>query len=387
MVDGLERPHRQWRDQRDLAQQLYERARRVVLQGRGQLSEEVWYTLRAHGAAGLLIDPERSLVACAPAPSNTPVSGRHGTALQRTHLGEALFTSIAVSLAEGVGVRSIARIFAVDKKTVLKVLVRAAEHVERVTRSLVRELSVHECQLDEMWSFVGKKEAHLEPLESLAGVLGDAWIWVAFDAQHKVVLAHLVGKRTGPHAVALLQEVKRVTATMPSLFSSDQLDQYPEALLQVYGLLVTPQRKPGPGRPPQPRRRAPRDLCYVQVVKEYERSRVAKISRRVVFGDPKHIEQLLQQSAPSRTINTSYVERNNATVRHLDARCNRKTYRFSKCRQNHQRQLVLCLGYYHLCRSHRTLSKRHCRPTTPFMSAGLTDHIWTMRELLQFRAA
>lgn len=245
---------------------------------------------------------------------------------------------------------------------------------------------MHECQLDEMWSFVGKKEAHLEPLESLAGVLGDAWIWTAFDARHKVVLAHVVGKRTGPHAVALLQEVNRVTAAMPGLFSSDQLDQYPEALLQVYGTLVTPPRNPGPGRPPKPRLHPPDNLCYVQVVKQYERYRVSKISRKVVFGDPRRIEQLLQESSSSQTINTSYVERNNATVRHLDARCNRKTYRFSKCKQNHQRQLVLCLGYYHLCRAHRTLmSNRSRRPTTPFMSAGFTDHILTMCELLEFR--
>jgi IS1 family transposase len=260
-----------------------------------------------------------------------------------------------VSLAEGVGVRSTARIFATDKKTVLQVLRRAADHVERVSRSLLRGLTVHECQLDEMWSFVGKKEGHLAAGERLAGLWGDAWIWTAFDAEHKVVLAHVVGKRTGPHAVALLEEVKRVTAARPRLFSSDQLDQYPEALLQVHGALVTPARQPGPGRPPKPRLQLPADLCYVQ------------------------------QSSTSHTITTAYVERHNGTVRHLNARCNRKTYRFSKSKANHQRELVLCLGYYHLCRPHRTLSQRDRRPTTPFMSAGLTDHVWTMRELLQCR--
>ena len=130
----------------------------------------------------------------------------------------------------------------------------------------------------------------------------------------------------------------------------------------------------------------PADLCYVQVVKEYRGYRVANISRRVVFGDPARIDQLLAQSSTSQTINTAYVERNNGTVRHLNARCNRKTYRFSKCKHNHERELALCLGYYHLCRAHRMLSKRHGRPTTPFMSADLTHHQWTMRELLQYRA-
>jgi IS1 family transposase len=379
-VDGVERPHRQWRDRGDGAQQLYERARRAVLAPRGQLPDAVARTLQAQGVAGLVVDPKRTLVAC-----GGGWSGRRGTAFHHTHLPEDCFRSIAVSLAEGVGVRSTARIFATDKKTVLQVLRRAADHVERVSRSLLRGLTVHECQLDEMWSFVGKKEGHLAAGERLAGLWGDAWIWTAFDAEHKVVLAHVVGKRTGPHAVALLEEVKRVTAARPRLFSSDQLDQYPEALLQVHGALVTPARQPGPGRPPKPRLQLPADLCYVQVVKEYEGYRVAKISRKVVFGDPQRIDQLLAQSSTSHTITTAYVERHNGTVRHLNARCNRKTYRFSKSKANHQRELVLCLGYYHLCRPHRTLSQRDRRPTTPFMSAGLTDHVWTMRELLQCR--
>jgi IS1 family transposase len=337
--------------------------------------------------AGLLIDPERTLRACGRSASGEPDRSRRGTAFHHTHLDEACFCSIATSLAEGVGVRSTARIFGVDKKTVLHVLARAAEHVERIIRALLRDVTVHECQLDEMWSFVGKKEAHLDPLEHLAGVFGDAWIWTAFDAEHKVVLAHVVGKRTTPHAVKLLQQVKDVTAVMPSLFSSDQLDQYREALLQVYGMLVAPPRRPGPGRPPKARLSPPIELCYVQVVKQYERYRVSKISQRIVFGDPQHIEQLLEQSSSSHTINTSYVERQNGTMRHLDARCNRKTYRFSKRMVNHQRQLVLSLGYYHLCRAHRTLTKRCRRPTTPFISAGLADHVWTMRELLESRVS
>jgi len=386
----MQRPHRQWRESRDPAQQLYERARRAVLRrGVHHPGDEVTRSLQAHGMAGLLIDAERTLLACGrgcSSTSATPRRGRRGTAFHHTHLDEERFRSIATALAEGVGVRSTARIFAVDKKTVLHVLARAAEQVEKVGRSLLRDLTVHECQLDEMWSFIGKKEGQLESFERLAGILGDAWIWTAFDAQHKLVLAHVVGKRTAPHAVTLLEEVRRVTATMPSLFSSDQLDQYPEALLQVYGCLVTPQRKPGPGRPPKPRLQPPADLCYVQVVKQYEGYRVSKISRRVVFGDPARIDQLLAQSPTSQTINTSYVERNNGTVRHLNARCNRKTYRFSKCKENHERELALCLGYYHLCRAHRMLSKRHGQPTTPFMSADLTDHQWTMRELLQYRA-
>ncbi|NOY28029.1 MAG: helix-turn-helix domain-containing protein [Oligoflexia bacterium] len=341
--------------------------------------------MSAHGAAGVLIDPEGILTASLS--SQLPRSGpRKGTALHHTHLSDGVFGTIAKSLAEGVGVSSTARIQNVDKKTVLLVLAKAAEHTRKVSHALMTDAVVSECQLDEMWSFVGKKEKNLDAFETLRGELGDAWIWIAFDAVNKVVLASVVGKRTQPHAVSLLEEVKRVTACMPALFSSDQLEQYTSALLQVYGTLVHPPRKPGPGRPPHPRLVPPPDLRYVQVVKQYKRSRVAKVTRKVVFGDHEEVKAILAESIVSSKINTSYVERNNGTIRHMDARCNRKTYRFSKCVDNHLRQLDLTLAYYHLCRPHRTLTKRHGRPTTPFIAAGLTDHVWTMGEMLSFRS-
>ena len=89
---------------------------------------------------------------------------------------------------------------------------------------------------------------------------------------------------------------------------------------------------------------------------------------------------------PGNKINTSYVERNNGTIRHMDARCVRKTFCFSKCQENHERQLALSLSYYHHCRPHKTLMKRYGRPTTPFMAANLTDRVWSMGDLLRFKS-
>jgi len=383
-VDSYERSHGRFLDTQDRIQSTYERARsRAVKDHCGRVPENVQYVIRNHGIAGLFIEPERSLPSNCSGTAQYGLGQRVGTAYHHTHLPEDLFDTIARSLTEGVGVRSTARIQGVNPKTVLRVLARAAVHTAKVSRSLLKGVKVSECQLDEMWSFIGKKEGNLEPVETLSGILGDAWIWIAFDSVHKVVLAHVVGKRTEPHAVSLLQEVKRVTACMPTLFSSDQLDQYTNALLKVYGVAFLPPRKPGPGRPPKPKLVPPEDLLYVQVVKKYKRNRVSDISRRIVFGDPCRVGEVLQQSPVSQTINTSYVERYNGTVRHMDARCARKTYRYSKCSRNHLRQLELSLASYHFCRPHRTLTKRHKQPTTPFMSAGLTDHVWTMRELLQ----
>ena len=333
-----------------------------------------------HGVAGLFIDPEETLISTSA--KRARKSPRSDTAFYHAHLREEAFETIARSLAEGIGVSTIARIQKVDKKTVLHVLARAADHAARISHALLRDVVVSECQLDEMWSFIFKKEKNLDAIEKLEGTLGDAWIWVAFDAVNKLFLATVVGKRTLPCAVSLLQQVDRITARMPTVFSSDQLVHYENALLQVYGKLDYPPRKPGPGRPRNPRLVPPDELLYVHVVKEYKENRLESITRRVVFGDPKKVDEILGKSVVSQKINTSYVERGNLTIRHVDARCNRKTLRFSKLKENHVRQLTLSLAYYHLCCPHRTLRKRHGRPTTPFMAAGLTDHVWTMGELL-----
>jgi len=348
-----------------------------------RFDKQLMDSMQAHGVAGLFIDPENALLSLSSSPSR--ISARRGTAFHNTHLREQDFETIAKSLAEGVGVTATARIHNVDKKTVLLVLAKAGEQAKRVSRSLLINVKVTECQLDEMWSFVAKKEKNLDPVEKLQRSLGDAWIWIAFDATNKIVLAYIVGKRTLPHAVSLLQEVKRVTIRMPDLFSSDQLDQYTQALLQVYGKLVYPTRKPGRGRPPHPRLVPPEDLLYVQVVKQYKQRRVVKVTQKVVFGDCEKVESILAASSVSNKINTSYVERNNGTVRHRHARCGRKTLCFSKCQQNHEIQLALSFGYYHLCLPHKTLTKRYGRPTTPFMAANLTDHVWSMAELLKYR--
>ena len=367
----------------DIPQLLYEKNRRASMDRRFNMDDQVVSTMKSHGVAGLFIDPENAVH---PLSSNQArTSPRHCTAYHRCHLSEEAFETIAKSLGEGVGVAATARIQNVDKKSVLLVLSKAGDHAMKVSRNLLKNVEVTECQLDEMWSFIGKKEKNLDPVEKLQQILGDAWIWIAFDATNKITLAYNIGKRTLPYAISLIKDVKRITKRMPDLFSSDQLDQYAKALLQVYGTIVYPNRKPGPGRPPNPRITPLKELNYVQVVKQYEKYRVVKVGRKVVFGDPKKIEIILADSAVSKKINTAYVERNNGTIRHMDSRCVRKTFRFSKSKINHERQLALTLTYCHLCRPHKTLTKRHGQPTSLFMAANLTDHVWSMNELLNFK--
>jgi len=195
-----------------------------------------------------------------------------------------------------------------------------------------------------MWSFVCKKEKNLDSVEKLSAILGDNWIWIAFDAVNKVVLAYVIGKRTLPHAVSLIEKVKDITRCIPILFSSDQLAQYANALIQVYGKIRKRPSKANVGRLPNPVLFPPNDLLYVQVVKEYKKNRLEKITNKVVFGDTEKVKEILAESSVSNKINTSYVERNNGTIRHMNARCVRKTLRFLKIKRNHELQLALTLA-------------------------------------------
>lgn len=383
-IEILEFRHDKFFENFDHAQMLYEQLRLASLNRHHCADSWLSRTVEAHGVGGLFIDPERT-IAAHQLPQRVRTSAQSGTALHRTHLLEKKFEMLATSLAEGVGVRTTGRIQQVNEKTVLYVLDRAGSHAAKVSRSILVDARVNECQLDEMWSFVSKKEKNLDLLEKMDRTLGDAWIWIAFDAVNKIVLAHVIGKRTLDYAVKVLREVKRVTIDMPVLFASDQLDQYEKALLQVYGTWEQPCRKGKVGRLPKPRLVPPKNLVYVQVVKKYEKNCVSDVSRKIVFGTPEQVEKILAASAVSKKINTSHVERNNGTVRHIDSRCVRKTYRFSKTMKYHKLQLQLSIAYYHLCRPHQTLTKRYGKPTTPFMAARLTDHVWTMCELLKFR--
>lgn len=363
---------------------MYEKARNTVIDHRNKINIKLSTTLYNHGVAGLFINPEHALSFLSPKRERPNL--RRNIAFYCSHIDDNTFETIATSLAEGVGVSSTARIQKVTNKTVLYVLVKAAKHIEKVSNMLLKNIKVSECQLDEMWSFIGKKEKNLTAIEKLQEILGDAWIWIAFDAVNKIFLSTVIGKRNLHNAVNLIEKVKRVTAGMPDLFSSDQLKQYENSLLRVYGKMVYPIPKPASNRTPTPLFVPPDDLKYVQVVKEYENNRVKNVSRKIIFGDPIEIDRILKTSIVSKKINTSYVERGNGIIRHMDARCNRKTLRFSKCKPNHEHQLILSQTYYHLCIPHKSLSKRYKQPTTPFMAAGLTDHVWNMRELLQCHA-
>jgi IS1 family transposase len=324
---------------------------------------------------------------------------RYGTAYFEREADPGIFDTAIRALAEGNSLRSTARIVQIDKDTACAWLDRAAIHCRQVVLYLWQHLPVTECQLDELWSFVHTKEHNLLAAKLCCEMYGDAWVWVAFAPIWRLVVALVVGKRTQASANLLLERVAHVIDNRIPFFTSDQLAEYRTALLHVYGEWYQPARNGDRGCFPKPRRVAPPDLVYAQVVKRRERGQVVAVTHKLVFGSAEAVQIRLDESAASRSINTSFVERDNLTLRQQNRRLTRKTLGFSKELGWLERQLWVALAYYHLVLPHASLrmaladpeptrgtgSARRWRPVTPAMAAGLTNHVWTTTELLSYR--
>jgi len=328
------------------------------------------------------------------------VYARAGTAYWDIRTDEATYRRGATALAEGLSIRATGRLLTLDKDTVCGWLPRLGEHCNGVMSYFFRNLHLSECQLDELWTFIYKKEDRLTPLEHLLGVYGDTWVWIAFSPVFKLVPAWVIGKRTLRDARRLIFRLKSATDGHIPFFTSDDLPHYADALLDAYGVTVTPRRRGKRGRWPLPRKQPPPDLCYAVVVKERQRGRVVRVTTRIVYGSKKQIVGLLHTSPVSTTISTYGVERNNLTVRQHSRRMGRKVNAFSKDHDYLEHQLTLAFAYYHFVVPHRSLRQRLPRPVptkgpratykkwkpvTPAMAAGRTDHVWSMDELLSFR--
>jgi hypothetical protein len=237
---------------------------------------------------------------------------------------------------------------------------------------------------------VGKKQKNCDPNDPDDAQCGDYWDFVAFDPEHRLVLAVVPGARTGENAAAIVEEVKqRLGEAPPALMTSDELPAYTTAIETTFGVPVPASPQRGPGRPRvAPELSLPQGLCYATVHKEREDGRVVSVEPKQVFGTPEGLEEALGESSASRTVNTSFVERHHATDRGRNARKSRKTYRFSKDWEVHEAMTYFTMYSYNFCWPVRTLRVRNegggWQPRTPAMAAGLADHIWPLEEWLSF---
>jgi IS1 family transposase len=235
-------------------------------------------------------------------------------------------------------------------------------------------------QLDEKWSFVTKKQKHCRPGEDRCG---DCWDHVALDAESRLVLSVVVGKRSETNACAVVHDMRERTDGRPlNLITTDEYPAYASALAAVYA------EPASVGAAVPPAERLPDWLVYATVHKVRENNRVVKVEARLVLGTLVNLAAALVGTVLG-CVSTVFIERCNGTDRHRNSRKVRKTYRFSKDWEVHRAMTFFTLYSANFCWCVRTLReeivpKKHYRPRTAAMVAGLTDHVWTLKEWLLF---
>jgi IS1 family transposase len=208
---------------------------------------------------------------------------------------------------------------------------------------------------------------------------------VALDPETRLVLAVVPGARDAEAVEEVVSEVKgRTGGRVLELATSDDYPAYETALLNAYGREVATTATGRPVRKMVPDKAPPAGMNYATVEKRREKGRVVEIITRVVFGTMAAVQAALAKSQVSRRINTSFLERQNATDRHHNARKVRRAYTFSKNWRVHEAMTYFTMYSYNFCWPVCTLNERddegHWRRRTPAMAAGLADHVWTMRE-------
>ena len=255
------------------------------------------------------------------------------------------------ALVEGSSIRSVERMTGIHRDTIMRLMLRVGKNCELLLDEAMRGLSCKYIELDEIWCFVGKKQRHLKKTDDHEG-LGDQWVFVAIDAESKLIPSYKIGKRNLPTACEFLNDLAGRMNNRVQL-SSDSLSAYVEAVELSFGANVD----------------------YGQVVKTYEGEAVGPGR----YSPPKVIaaDRFIISGQPQvERISTSYVERNNLTMRMQMRRFTRLTNGFSKKLENLKAAVALHFAHYNFCRIHSSLR------VTPAMEAGITNQLWSARDLL-----
>ncbi|MBA3242876.1 MAG: hypothetical protein H0T60_16765 [Acidobacteria bacterium] len=253
---------------------------------------------------------------------------------------------------------------------------RAAPCARAVDSDFVTDLRVRDLELDEQWSFAGKKKAPF----AVNSECGEAWWHKAMARESRLLVEQFVSPRTTEAAEMLVnRSFDRLAPGCLPRVSSDGYDAYTQPLreqvraITVYPLWWALEKKGKPGRPPQPKKVPDPALVYGQVVKQREGKRVVKVEKKLVLGSP---------ATDLAGISTSLLERQNGTARSRNRYLVRKTYGFAKRVEYMDDQCEVDKTFYNFCRRHRGL-----KGETPAMRHGLTDHVWSVAEVLGYRSA
>jgi transposase-like protein len=290
-------------------------------------------------------------------------SARKGTVFYRLRTSAETVVLVVTLLAHGCPVQAIVAAFGFDERTVAAWEARAGRQGQAVHEHLVEQpRDLGHVQADEL------------RVKTQGGIV---WMALAMMVQTRLWLAGEVSAhRDMPLIRQLIEQARRCAAHRPLLCCTDGFVAYIRAIRETFRV---PQRTGAQGRP---RLRPWRNVCIAQVVKRYAQRRVVAVEQRIVEGTPARVETLRRRSHGDGVINTAYIERLNATFRERLASLTRRGRALARRMVTLQHGMYLIGTVYNFCTPHASLSAAGA--TTPAMAAGITDHCWTVQELLSF---
>ena len=260
--------------------------------------------------------------------------------------------AVIAALVEGCSVRSTVRLTGVAKGTILRLLADVGVACARYQDETFRNLNATRIQCDEIWSFCYAKNKNITPaIRERNPQAGDVWTWTAIDADTKLVLSWLVAARDLPSAKAFMQDVSGRLANRVQL-TTDAYRLYLTAVDRAFGV----------------------DIDYAQLHKIYSSETTGRYSPAVCIGCKKND---VSGSPDPAHISTSYVERQNLTMRMHMRRFTRLTNAFSKKIENHVHSVALFYMHYNFAKVHQTLR------VTPAMEAGLATSVWSIQNIVE----
>ncbi len=254
-------------------------------------------------------------------------------------------------LCEGMSIRAITRLTGVSKNTVAKLLIDAGRVCAAYHDANVRDVKAARIQVDEIWSFTYAKQKNVATAKEAPEGAGDTWTWTALDADSKLIVSYLVGGRDAEYAMWFMDDLASRLANRVQL-TSDGHRAYLEAVEGAFGC----------------------DVDYAQLVKMYGNTIGApgRYSPAECTGSKK----IRREGNPDIAhVSTSYVERQNLTIRMHMRRFTRLTNAFSKKVENHAHAVALHMMYYNFVRIHKTLR------VSPAMAAGVADRLWEIADI------
>ncbi len=254
------------------------------------------------------------------------------------------------ALCEGSSIRAVERMFQIHRDTIMRLAARVGTGAIKFHDRTVHSLQVSRVELDEIWGFVGKKQRRCSRAETTKG---DQYAFIALAATQKAILSYRVGKRDQENTVAFAADLRDRIINAPEI-STDGFPSYGLAIRSAFGTRCS----------------------HGVVIKTFrEDAKGMEAARRYSPGDVVAVEYQSVIGAPSY-ISTSYIERQNLTLRMSQRRLTRLTNGFSKKFENHCAAIALYVMHYNFCRVHEALR------ITPAMQLGITDRVWSIGELV-----